>query len=331
MSLKAKLVRVDDFGIEADGERQTIVIDDVTHLGRSSSAAPRTNRVRGEMLTDAKVVIKIEDPDAHVSRNHVLIYPPRDSTGDFRIVDLYSLNGTYVNGEKIPGNRQMPLRRDDELQLAVNSVRFQLRISPDSESDTNYGLMVGHRGYDLPDIANDIGDLRREFEARGFRGNIDTLFDADATLKNIRRRLEVLQRYATKDSLFLFFFLGHGKEDGSLSLGKELLSPNELFSLLENFRGRILIILDGCHTHAMARHEPFPQHAALVGHKGEAYCSYTTNALRRVLKTEPHRIDVRRLVERVMQDPRIQGRQVVRAHDTSHIELVSRMSPVRRK
>lgn len=352
MSLKAQLVRIDDFGVEPDGERQQITIDDVTHLGRSSRKTPRTDRVRAEMFEDVKVAIKIEDEHTFVSRNHALIHPPDDERGDFMITDLYSLNGTFVNGEKIPPNKRMPLRRDDELSLAYEGARFTFRILPSSEHDTNFGLMVGHWGFNLHGTTHDVLDLKRELEMRGFQGNIETLFDMNATRANIRRRLEVLERYLTKDSTFLFYFSGHGGKDGELSLGRESMAAEELLRMLGNFRGQILMILDGCYTEALATHALFPHHAALIGHEGKAYegrtpsvlvgqeqplrredqiRGYTTRAICKILQADPHRIDVNALVAKVRNDPRLAVKQRVTIHDTTRIELASQTSRTDRR
>jgi len=61
------------------------------------------------------------DQDTMVSRRHGNI-AKGDTPGTFTITDNESLNGTYVNGEKITGTR--PIRPGDEIMLGAKGPRF---------------------------------------------------------------------------------------------------------------------------------------------------------------------------------------------------------------
>ena len=103
---KARLVRVDKGGIE-NGERQEVIIDDITHLGRASKLKNWQIRETPKDFHDAKIAISIlESPN--VSRNHALFYP-RSGNGSPAIEDLKSMNGTFLNGEKIAAGEKVYL------------------------------------------------------------------------------------------------------------------------------------------------------------------------------------------------------------------------------
>ena len=63
--------------------------------------------------------ISVLDPD--VSRNHCVITGEADL---YRIVDLNSLNGTYVNGRRV---REQPLKEGDVIRIGSSQFLFQLR------------------------------------------------------------------------------------------------------------------------------------------------------------------------------------------------------------
>jgi DNA-binding winged helix-turn-helix (wHTH) protein len=61
-------------------------------------------------------------PERQISRQHVRILRTPDST--YRIEDLHSRNGTWVNGHKLEGGDQLTLNDSDEIHLAL-AIRLQ--------------------------------------------------------------------------------------------------------------------------------------------------------------------------------------------------------------
>lgn len=95
-----------------------IIVDEpIIRIGRSSNnSTPPTidlNDYNGAILG--------------VSRNHAeIVY----NDGQYFIKDTGSRNGTYLNGEKIPHYRQIPLKDADQLRLGHLSLI--VRFSPES-------------------------------------------------------------------------------------------------------------------------------------------------------------------------------------------------------
>lgn len=67
------------------------------------------------------------DQDSAVSREHGVI-EKGETAGTFIITDHNSLNGTYVNGQKITGSHN--LRPGDEVSLGAKGPRFQFEVNP---------------------------------------------------------------------------------------------------------------------------------------------------------------------------------------------------------
>lgn len=347
LAFKAELVRTDPDGRDSDGRQQVVIVDQITHLGRSSTVRDHHARETPSALCDAKLAIRIEG--RFVSRNHAVIYPPENDTDDWTLLDLNSLNGTRVNENEIQVNKKVPLPRGADFSLANVSFRFRpIR----RDGNIHHALMIGHFGGNLRGTRADVEDLKRELEQRGFgEGNIETFFDGAATKRAIIDGLTRMQRIVSCDSVFVFYFSGHGGHDGSLYLGEsdERLRPQDVFGLLENFRGQMLLILDGCYTSAFAEHPGVPAHTLIIGHEGKAYEGHspsslasaslasvrpaddirglTTRAIVKALRADPHRIDVRKLAEAIRLDPKIRQRQKVGVHGRTNVTLVSQRAP----
>lgn len=67
------------------------------------------------------------DQDSAVSREHGMI-ERGETAGTFTITDHNSLNGTYVNGQKITGSH--PIHPGDEVSLGAKGPRFQFDVNP---------------------------------------------------------------------------------------------------------------------------------------------------------------------------------------------------------
>lgn len=90
---------------ELNGESKKFIIDrPITAVGRDAE--------------NCEIVV---DFDLHIGRKHALIYKKEDS---YVLVDLGSKNGTFVNDEKLQGERV--LRDGDKIKLATTEVVFRI-------------------------------------------------------------------------------------------------------------------------------------------------------------------------------------------------------------
>jgi pSer/pThr/pTyr-binding forkhead associated (FHA) protein len=94
-------------------------------------AEPVTERVRGFVLD--RVVIgrahhcEVCLPDMAVSTRHAEIR--REGT-DYAVVDLDSMNGTWIGGRRLVAHRPKALKNGDEILVAGYRLRFRLGVSP---------------------------------------------------------------------------------------------------------------------------------------------------------------------------------------------------------
>lgn len=65
--------------------------------------------------------IPINDPT--ISKNHSsIIYMPNENK--YYLCDLNTINGTYLNGSKLEGNKKYPLKHKDAIQFGKSSLGF---------------------------------------------------------------------------------------------------------------------------------------------------------------------------------------------------------------
>lgn len=314
----AKLTRTDSFGRDRFGQNQQVVfIDNITHLGRSEEVVDCNARATPKEIGDARVAILIGDQ--YTSRNHALLYP-KDGAERSSILDLNSMNGTYINGNRLIPGRKYPITSGDNIALGP-MVKFRYDTLEDYErANPHYGLMVAHNGGNLLGVENDVSFLRREFERRGFEGNIETLVNGSATRQSILAQLDRYKRTVTNESIFLFYFSGHGNKRGQLVLSKhgedrEVIALEEICEQLRDFRGQKLLILDGCYT--AQKFPSLPPRTAFIGNKGKGYegaihsvlflspMGYVTRALQKILAISPEKIETGEIIEQIRQDERI--------------------------
>jgi hypothetical protein len=324
------------------GRGQEVLIDQITHLGRSGDGVDCGIRPQGRFINDAKLAVLVEPVDKrdpHVSRNHALIYPPDVSHPTFYVRPLNSLNGTDLNGRRLRNGSRYALQEGDVISFADEAV-FECAYP---EVTSNYGLLVGHDGGNLKGIENDVSKFANQFRRRGF--TLDSLVNGGATPKAVVARLKEMGNRLTDDSIFLFYFSGHGSKSGKLQLSEWFanLETEGLFKILNNFRGQKLIVLDGCYTGEVDE-EKLPSRSVLIGNKGKGYegniaslemtCNigaipdgdkvmgYCTNALYKVLDGHLHRIDIGKLFFEARKDPRIVAkRQEMRLQEGTMIFL----------
>lgn len=332
-----KIVKLVRHGHQNGELDQVIMLDGITHFGRSYDVIDRKVRDTPSDIKDAKIAVYIDAPS--VSRNHAIIYPPYNGTPGM-LEDLNSLNGTHINGRRIAPGFKNHLSAGDTISFeSVSLDYFPLNAPPESSVFTacgeashgvNYGLMVGCDGGNLKGVINDVKKLSHILEERGFEGNIHQLLNGDATKSNILANLAKFRALTTDHSIFLFYFSGHGDYFGGLGLDGFIipgrLGPTKLLDELSDFRGQKLLILDGCYTSAFAR-DNLPPRTVVIGTEGKAYEDYAqsmlkpgsegvfqdepnimglcTRALYKSLKDNTGRVNVEYLVDQIKADRRI--------------------------
>lgn len=89
---------------------------------------------------DEAVSMQIEDERA--SRKHCQIrFEPSDN--QYRLLDMSSTNGTYINGKRIPG--EVLLTDGDEISIGDTKIMFVLEDPTDKVSALNVFKKVGER------------------------------------------------------------------------------------------------------------------------------------------------------------------------------------------
>ncbi len=319
-----------------------IHLDRATHLGRAGFVLGNgiqkpfdytacTHRPLPAEFAQAETVIAIDPVYRYVSRNHALLLPEGEK---YSLLDLNSLNGTYVGENRI--QQKTLLREGEVFSLGSTNrfgVQFSLHYSP--AQLTNAALLAGYSGGNLRGIPRDMDEMKKFLESRkGFAGNISLLLEGFTTYENIISSLEQYKRTLTEESLFLFYFAGHGKAERGLGLRWGYLSPQELYAHLDNIRGQKIVIIDACHAGKFLEQQYLPEntlafvatHAEQVAYEGfhgtlsdADYMGHFTRALLKVLEERPHQVDLKKLRTEVGQnfrlakhgqEPQVRGRTI---------------------
>jgi hypothetical protein len=353
---------------------QDVIIDGIVHIGRSPNLVDYRARVTPAAFKDAETIIVVREPNSLVSRNHLLIYPPDATMTTFSLLDLNSANGTFVNGKKIGTAVRIPLNAGDVIDLGgiekvqINpengvlhaSARFT--FTPLAATELKHlAVMVGQPGWNLQGVGNDLDQLGTELRARHFE--VEALQNGAATEAAIIGRIAMAKRALSTDSLFVFYFSGHGTRNGDLVIGTsgQTISLARIFAEMQGLRGQKLVILDGCYTAATLDSLAIPARTNIIGHTALGFegpiesmdpaehlanpppfdpvdpfaglggvsspvMGFMTRALVRELQASTSRIDFNQLVQALTQDPRILKRQIgVRAVQHTMLHLASRV------
>ncbi len=278
-----QLIRTDRRLVRSpSGEPPIIQFDEIMHMGRGEEIRDYKARETPGAFETATFAVQVFHPSKggdYISRNHLLMYPPGSEGGfsdGFGILDLNSLNGTRLNGETLTPGELVRINHDDCIALTErkDSVQFRFENVPDSASD-NHALLVGYPGLNLRGVSGDVRDLKGELDKRGFADNMSVLLKKHATAKNILAILEHIRLKVTSNSTFIFHFSGHGSGEGQICVRPDwreghLLEAEKVYNILEQFRGKVLLILDGCYTDMFVVPN-MPGNVSVVGHAGKAY------------------------------------------------------------
>ena len=214
------------------GAPRKIVLDKNTHLGRARFPKHLSPRELPEVFKKAEIAVVVDAGDRNISRNHALLVQEGES---WTLYDLNSMNGTAVNGERLDGGKGRPLGAMDRICFGARTkLVFSLVDAPE-----NSALLVGNPGWFpmLRGVKNDLCSMEGALEVRKqFGGNISRLYEASATREAILGMLDTFASINSEDSVFVFYYSGHGSP-GGLDVCKGTLSPDDLYGSLGNMRG----------------------------------------------------------------------------------------------
>lgn len=329
LSAERKLARLKFSCGKKTGE---IIIDRSTHLGRVPYPTHQSPRDLPDVFKQAKVAVVIEEGDALVSRNHALVMAAGSL---FFIHDLNSLNGTYLNGERIARGGARLLSDGDRISL---SDKTNLVFTTSAEVQ-NSALLVGCPA-PAPGILDRLvrregvrprrsvrNDLRAMAEALGkrehFDNNIAQLYDRGATREAVINALRFSASLASEDSVSVIYFTAHGSRRG-IMLSDGVLGPAELYSALKDIRGKKVVLLDCCHASIFLKNVP-PGTLLITGESpkgflyeglatqcidfapesgvrqgwGMQFQGYLTRSFLNVLESCPEAIDLKRIADKL--------------------------------
>jgi DNA-binding CsgD family transcriptional regulator len=159
---------------------------DVSEWGDSRVVMLEGSRLTVGRVSDNDLVLA-DDPE--VSRSHALF---ESLAGGWCLRDLSSKNGTFVNGERVGGDR--PLRSGDEIRIGRTSMIFHTGVAGDDTSLTQAPERP-------PDITPRERDVLLALLSGGSRGD---LFNQPATTKEIAAALSVSEAAVKQHLLHLY-------------------------------------------------------------------------------------------------------------------------------
>ncbi|MDH7517263.1 MAG: caspase family protein [Candidatus Thermoplasmatota archaeon] len=114
---------------------------------------------------------------------------------------------------------------------------------------------AGPGGPDLQYTDDDARGMREVLKQNGWNENDITIFiDSQGTEGAITNKLNEIAGQTTSSSVSLFFFSGHGTKDGNgeaICCYDSYMYDTELNGILNNFNGRVVVILDTCYSGGM--------------------------------------------------------------------------------
>jgi len=197
-------------------------------------------REKPEIFDNLEAFIRTRPEDTAVSRNHSGIFK---QDADYFIVDLNSKYGTFVNAENINPDRSDPQPRKLHSGDRILMSHEEFTVSLDDLKD--YALLVG-AGEDHPGaMENDISALERQLRRRGYI--VQNLMRGELTKRSLKEKLDEIKYLTTPGSHFLLSFNAHGSRHG-ISIGQQILNPEELYKKMRQMRGKNAIIIESCNA-----------------------------------------------------------------------------------
>ncbi|NHE58973.1 caspase family protein [Cyclobacterium plantarum] len=189
-------------------------------------------------------------------------------------VPLFGRAGMQLSGTNYRGEISIPLASGDNLlEFAVeddkgrrsSSLSFRTFCSVEAVEKNTYVIGIGASTYEdksknLQYAANDIRDFCNFMQSSGSQVTVDTLFDRQVTLANLRQLRQKLEQTRVDDQV-IFYYAGHGMiaDDNNYYLAAyntDFLNPEEnslAYAAIEQLLDGIpaqkkLILMDACHA-----------------------------------------------------------------------------------
>jgi len=182
--------------------------------------------------------------DNRVSHMHCFIRV--ENNGQAHLIDLDSMNGTYVEGKKV---KKADLSPGNRIQVGPYLLTYGIR-----EENPNYtrkhAVLIGTKGKSN----KDVDTIQRILFRRGFRDtDIETLIGRNAKPRNVKRALERAKYNAGRQGLFVFYYSGYATNSYALPLyhnpflsllRQDDITPRDLCTTLGTMSGHKVAILD---------------------------------------------------------------------------------------
>ncbi len=127
-------------------------------------------------------------PDRKISSAHALLEPTPEG---YRLRDLGSTNGTYINGHLVQGVR--PLRVGDELRFG-NTLVLYTDEEPEQLDWPGADRMASPATTSDPDLAEVVGPQTVKLSLRDVERDLFASDESEAGLASLQRKLQVLYR-----------------------------------------------------------------------------------------------------------------------------------------
>jgi hypothetical protein len=220
--------------------KQPINISRSAQIGRASSLTWAVDgREMPDEFCDLEIAISLlkHRGSSTTSRNHFAILSDKDD--NFYIMDLRSINGTYLNGNEIPPAQRYILSHGDKIRAGGVNINVEGKITGENR---NRAILIGSDLEGRHGSKKSLDDLEVELSRRGFKDNIIRFVDGEDTKSQLRGYLQSLTPLTTEDSRILVYYAGVGQE--GICLGGEEVVANDIYPLLMNLRGKKAVLLD---------------------------------------------------------------------------------------
>ncbi len=157
----------------------------------------------------------------------------------------------------------MDIYKENSMPTPLPSIESDTHLtlvdSHSSEETEYWAVLVGINNYpgqskDLPYSINEISSFKNALlhGENWLPSHIQVLSDKNASREGIFDALEWLDEQEDENDVTVFYYIGHGSQDynrnESLSVYDSKISDKELDEQFDNLEGRVVIILDCCHS-----------------------------------------------------------------------------------
>ena len=115
--------KIDDTVLLSGVNNFTEVLETLPYLVRLSTSEKIQINKKIFRLGKAQNYVDYVCPNSHVSRSHADIL---SKNNEYFIRDNNSTNGTYVNGIRIIGNKEVKIKHEDKIKLANEEFEFRI-------------------------------------------------------------------------------------------------------------------------------------------------------------------------------------------------------------